>query len=105
LARDFVTRFRELEAARRGARLARVERAGGRVGEVGGAARRGRRAGLSEALRALQESLRKDFQGFITRHYPRWLSDPERDRPPLSVDVGAEFLVPALKRTAAWCSS
>src|SRR5206468_3681520 len=55
--------------------------------------------GLSEALRNLKDSLRKDFQGFITRNYPRWLADPERDRPPLSVDVGAEFLVPALKRT------
>ncbi|PYP59373.1 MAG: PglZ domain-containing protein [Gemmatimonadetes bacterium] len=100
LARDFVTRFRELEGRRGGAlawrewselvaELARWE--------VRLAA--GDEPGLSEALRALQESLRKDFQGFITRHYPRWLSDPERDRPPLSVDVGAEFLVPALKRT------
>src|SRR6266550_2772482 len=77
LARDFVTRFRELE----------VRRAAGDE------------PGLSEALRALQESLRKDFQGFIIKHYPRWLADPERDRPPLSVDVGAEFLVPVLKRT------
>jgi len=100
LARDFVTRFRELEGRRGGAlawrewselvaELARWE--------VRLAA--GDEPGLSEALRALQESLRKDFQGFIIRHYPRWLADPERDRPPLSVDVGAEFLVPALKRT------
>jgi DNA-binding response OmpR family regulator len=100
LARDFVTRFRELEGRRGGAlawrewielvaELARWE--------VRLAA--GDEPGLSEALRALQESLRKDFQGFITKHYPRWLSDPERDRPPLSVDVGAEFLVPVLKRT------
>src|SRR5207245_6885667 len=51
------------------------------------------------ALRTLQESLRKDFQGFITRNYPRWRADPELDRLPLSVDGGAEFLVPALKRT------
>src|SRR6266550_4626927 len=100
LARDFVTRFRELEGRRGGAlawrewselvaELARWE--------VRLAA--GDEPGLSEALRALQESLRKDFQGFIIKHYPRWLADPERDRPPLSVDVGAEFLVPVLKRT------
>src|SRR2546428_866 len=100
LARDFVTRFRELEGRRGGAlawrewielvaELARWEVRLAAADEPG----------LSEALRALQESLRKDFQGFITKHYPRWLADPERDRPPLSVDVGAEFLVPALKRT------
>ncbi len=100
LARDFVMRFRELEGRRGGAlawrewselvaELARWEVRLAAADEPG----------LSEALRALQESLRKDFQGFITKHYPRWLSDPERDRPPLSVDVGAEFLVPALKRT------
>src|SRR5438477_2881363 len=100
LARDFVTRFRELEGRRGGAlawrewselvaELARWEVRLAAADEPG----------LSEALRALQERLRKDFQGFITKHYLRWLADPERDRPPLSVDVGAEFLVPALKRT------
>jgi CheY-like chemotaxis protein len=103
LARDFVTRFRELEARRVGGggaglawrewielvvELARWEVRLGAADEPG----------LSEALRNLQESLRKDFATFITRHYPRWLAEPEGDRPPLSVDVGAEFLVPALKR-------
>src|SRR5207244_735362 len=99
-ARDFMARFRELEA-RRGATLAWREW----VELVAELARwEGRLAaadepGLQEALRTLQESLRKDFSGFITTHYPRWLADPERDRPPLSVDVGAAFLVPALKCT------
>ncbi|HEV8266336.1 MAG TPA: response regulator [Gemmatimonadales bacterium] len=102
LARDFVTRFRELEGRRGGgaglawrewielvAELAQWEVRLAAADEPG----------LSEALRNLQESLRKDFAGFITRQYPRWLADPEGDRPPLSVDVGAEFLVPVLKRT------
>src|SRR5712692_6903960 len=99
-ARDFVTRFRELEGRRGGTLAWRewveliVELTRWEVRLAGA-----HEPGLSEALRALQESLRKDFQGFIVKHYPRWLSDPERDRPPLSVDVGAEFLVPALKRT------
>src|SRR6185295_10388728 len=100
LARDFVTRFRELEG-RRGSNLAWREWAE-LVAELARWEVRlaaGDEPGLSEALRNLQESLRKDFQVFVTKHYPRWLSDPERDRPPLSVDVGAEFLVPALKRT------
>src|SRR2546423_14648898 len=82
LSRDFVTRFRELEGRRGGslawrewselvAELARWEVRLAAADEPG----------LQEALRALQESLRKDFAGFITRQYPRWLADPERDRP------------------------
>ncbi len=97
-ARDFVTRFRELEA-RRGATLAWREWVE-LVAELtrwevrlAGA----HEPGLSEALRTLQESLRRDFSEFFRRHYPKWLANPEGDRPPLSVDVGAEFLVPVLQ--------
>src|SRR5947199_1150019 len=98
LARDLVTRFRELEA-RRGAALAwrecielvaELTRWEVRLAEA-------IEPGLSEALRSLQESLRKDFAEFFRKGYPRWLANPEGDRPPLSVDVGAEFLVPVLK--------
>src|SRR5438128_5810692 len=101
-ARDFVTRFRELEA-RRGATLAWREWVE-LVAELtrwevrlAGA----HEPGLSEALRTLQESLRRDFSGFFRRHYPKWLANPEGDRPPLSVDVGAEFLVPVLQSGSA----
>jgi len=97
LARDFVARFRELEG-RRGATLAWrewielvVELARWDVRLAAS-----NEPGLSEALRALQRSLRKDFAEYIARQYPRWLAAPEGDRPPLSVDVGAEFLVPVL---------
>src|SRR5438445_5185497 len=97
-ARDFVTRFRELEA-RRGATLAWREWVE-LVAELtrwevrlAGA----HEPGLSEALRTLQQSLRHDFSEFFRRHYPKWLANPEGDRPPLSVDVGAEFLVPVLQ--------
>ncbi len=98
LARDFVTRFRELEG-RRGATLAWREW----IELVAELARwevrlaAANEPGLSEALRALQRSLRKDFAEYVARQYPRWLASPEGDRPPLSVDVGAEFLVPVLK--------
>jgi len=98
IARDFVARFRELEG-RRGSTLAWREWIEFVVElsrwEVRLAA--SNEPGLSEALRALQASLRKDFAGYIARQYPRWLANPEGDRPPLSVDVGAEFLVPVLK--------
>src|SRR3989441_5552731 len=97
-ARDFVTRFRELEG-RRGATLAWREWveliAELTRWEVRLAA--AHEPGLSEALRTLQESLRRDFSGFFRRHYPKWLANPEGDRPPLSVNVGAEFLVPVLQ--------
>src|SRR2546429_642161 len=53
--------------------------------------------GLRGAPPSLQPSLRKAFGGYVARQYPRWLAHPEGDRPPLSVDVGAEFLVPILK--------
>jgi len=98
LARDFVTRFRELEA-RRGTALAwrewielvvELTRWEVRLSAA-------QEPGLLEALRNLQESLRKDFAEFFRKHYPKWLANPEGDRPPLSVDVGAEFLVPVLK--------
>jgi DNA-binding response OmpR family regulator len=98
LARDFVTRFRELEA-RRGTTLAWRDWVELTVELVRWEVRLGaaNEPGLSEALASLQAGLRTDFAEFVRRNYPRWLSHPEGDRPPLSVDVGAEFLVPILK--------
>ena len=98
LARDFVTRFRELEA-RRGTSLAWREWIELVVELVRWEVRlsAGNEPGLSDALASLQGGLRRDFVEFIRRNYPRWLSHPEGDRPPLSVDVGAEFLVPILQ--------
>src|SRR5258708_18705121 len=100
LARDFVSRFRELEG-RRGATLAwrewielvaELARWEVRLGAAN-------EPGLSEALRSLQRSLRKDFAEYVARQYPRWLARPEGDRPPLSVDGGADFRVPVLRST------
>jgi len=98
IARDFVTRFRELEGRRTTALgwrewielVAELTQWDVRLAGAGV-------PGLSDALRTLQRSLRKDFTAYIAREYPRWLAEPERDRPPLSVDVGAEFLVPVFK--------
>lgn len=98
LARDFVLRFRELEG-RRGTQLgwrewvdlvvelARWEVRLGASGETG----------LKDALQTLTTSLHQDFAAFIRASYPRWLANPEEDRPPLSVDVVGEFLVPLVK--------
>jgi len=97
LSRDFATRFRELEARRGGplawrewvelvAELAEWEVRLGQADEPG----------LQDALRTLQDSLRQDFARYLQRNYARWLHDGDSDRPPLSVDIGAEFLRPVL---------
>ena len=98
LARDFVTRFRELEA-RRASSLAWREWIELVVELTRWEVRlsSGNEPGLTEAATTMQAGLRKDFTEFIRRHYPVWLAHPEGDRPPLSVDVGAEFLVPMLQ--------
>jgi len=100
LARDFVTRFRELEA-RRSSTLAWREWIELVVEltrwEVRLAA--GNEPGLTEAATTMQSGLRKEFAEFVRKNYPHWLSHPEGDRPPLSVDVGAEFLVPVLQQS------
>lgn len=97
LSRDFVTRFRELEA-RRGetlawrewvelvAELAEWEVRLGYADEPG----------LQDALRTLQSSVRLDFARFLARNYPGWLAEGGVDRPPLSVDVVSEFVRPVL---------
>ena len=64
---------------------------------MGSAAGQAEEPGLQDALRTLQESLRQDFAKFLQRNYANWLRDGRSDRPPLSVDIGAEFLRPALQ--------
>ena len=97
LARDFVTRFRELEN-RRGSDLGWREWIDLAVEMFQWDARLGQgdEAGLKDALHAFEASLHDDFAEFIRHAYPKWLANPEKDRPPLSVDVCSEFLVPML---------
>ena len=98
LSRDFATRFRELES-RRGAGMgwrewtalvAELAEWDVRLGTAD-------EPGLQAALRDLQISLRQDFARYIEKNYVRWLREGGGDRPPLSVDVGAEFLAPLLR--------
>ncbi len=98
LSRDFATRFRELEARRAGpvawrdwielvVELAEWEVRLGQADEPG----------LSDALRTLQDSIRRDFARYLDANYAKWLDGSTTDRPPLSVDIGAEFLRPVLE--------
>src|SRR5436853_3277243 len=98
LSREFVTRFRELEA-RRGAALGWREWIDLyrelavwdiRLAEAG-------EPGLVEALRSMLAGLRRDFAGFIERQYPGWVAHPDDDRPALSPDVVGEFVLPVLQ--------
>ncbi|HET8650367.1 MAG TPA: response regulator [Gemmatimonadales bacterium] len=98
LSRDFTTRFRELES-RRGEALAWREWVALVTELAEWEVRLGQadEPGLQDALRTLQDSIRQDFARFLDRHYRAWLQDERSDRPPLSVDVGAEFLRPVLQ--------
>jgi CheY-like chemotaxis protein len=98
LARDFVTRFRELEQ-RRGAPLGWREWTEVVVETMQWDARLGQsdETGLQDALKGFQTSLHDDFAQFIRQRYPDWLAHPNEDRPPLSVDVCSEFLVPLIE--------
>jgi DNA-binding response OmpR family regulator len=102
LARRFVERFRELEAVRlrdlswRGwiehyAELVQWDVELTAAGE----------AGLNASLRGLFPASHKDFAAFMRDAYPRWLRELDGDRPPLSVDVVGEFLLPLLNQHPA----
>lgn len=98
LAREFVTRFRDLERRRRGP-LGWREWIDLAVEMFQWDARLGSsdEAGLKDALASFQASLHDDFADFVREQYPRWVAQPEGDRPPLSVDVCSEFLVPLIR--------
>ncbi len=98
LSRDFATRFRDLEA-RRGLSLGWREWVELVVELAEWEVRLGQaeEPGLQDALETLQRSLRADFARFVRAHYAGWLHDADADRPPLSVDIGGEFLRPVLE--------
>jgi CheY-like chemotaxis protein len=99
LARAFVERFRAIEAARshdldwrgwidRFTELMQWDVDLANAGEMG----------LHESLRGLYPDMHREFATFMRREYPRWLATLEGDRPPLSVDVVTEFVLPVLAR-------
>lgn len=60
-----------------------------------------REQSLYDSLQALYPDLRREFAGFMRTAYPAWLRNLEGDRPPLSIDVVGEFLLPILERSRA----
>jgi len=53
--------------------------------------------GLYESLQGLYPDLRREFAIYMKSAYPGWLRDLEGDRPPLSIDIVPEFLMPIFK--------
>ncbi|MCH7996493.1 MAG: PglZ domain-containing protein [Chloroflexi bacterium] len=47
---------------------------------------------------SFQAGIRGEFASFISDNYADWLANPDAYRPPLSVDVVSEFLIPTLQR-------
>ena len=45
--------------------------------------------------------MRQDFARYLQRNYASWLHEGDSDRPPLSVDIGAEFLRPGARHARA----
>ena len=99
LARAFVERFRAIEAERyagldwrgwidRFSELMQWDVDLADAGELG----------LHESLRGLYPDMHREFATFMKTEYPRWLRELEGDRPPLSVDVVTEFVMPVLSR-------
>ena len=99
LARAFVERFRAIEADRyhnldwRGW----IERFTELMGWDVDLASAGE-MGLHESLRGLYPDMHREFATFMREEYPRWLRELDGDRPPLSVDVVTEFVLPVLAR-------
>lgn len=99
MARAFVERFRAIEAERyanldwRGwiERFAELMQWDVDLADAG-------ELGLHESLRGLYPDMHRAFAEFMRTEYPRWLRELEGDRPPLSVDVFAEFVLPVLQR-------
>src|SRR5256714_13367229 len=45
--------------------------------------------------------MHRDFANYIRNEYPGWLTNLEGNRPPLSVDIVSEFLLPIMQRDRA----
>jgi CheY-like chemotaxis protein len=102
LARRFVERFRAMELERdpnldwrgwieRFDELMRWDVDLAAAGEMG----------LYDSLRGLYADMHREFANYIRNEYPGWLTNLEGNRPPLSVDIVSEFLLPIMQRDRA----
>lgn len=52
--------------------------------------------GLHESLLGLYPDMRREFAAYMKTAYPAWLAHLEGDRPPMSIDIVQEFVLPIL---------
>ncbi len=102
VARSFVERFRELELEREAVLdwrgwIARYDELTQWDVDLAAAGE----SGLYDSLRALYPHMHREFAEYMRTAYPEWLRDLEGSRPPLSIDVVGEFLLPILRRDGA----
>jgi CheY-like chemotaxis protein len=102
IARSFVERFRAIELERdhnldwrgwidRYDELMRWDVDLAAAGEMG----------LYESLQGLYPDMHREFAVYMKNNYPAWLKNLEGNRPPLSIDIVSEFLLPILERDKA----
>jgi CheY-like chemotaxis protein len=102
LARAFVERFRALELERERVldwrgwidRFSELTDWDIKLASAG-------ESSLYDALRGLYPDCRREFADYMRQAYPAWLRNLEGDRPPLSIDVTTEFLLPILEQQGA----
>jgi CheY-like chemotaxis protein len=102
VARAFAARFREIQLEGRWPsdwrgwieRFAELMRWDVDLAETG-------ETGLYDALRTLYADMHREFASYMYAAYPQWLRELGGDRPPLSVDVFSEFVLPVLDRHGA----
>jgi CheY-like chemotaxis protein len=99
MAKSFVDRFREIEQARsrdfdwrqwieRYVEFTQWDVDLSAAGEMG----------LYSSLRGLYPEMHRDFAAYVKEAYPRWVNQEiEGERPPLSIDIVGEFLLPILE--------
>lgn len=59
--------------------------------------------GLLDSLGTLMEKVRREFTEFVIRHYRTWVTNLRGDRPPLSVDVVRDFVMPLARSGERAC--
>ena len=57
--------------------------------------------GLYDSLQGLYGDMHREFARYVATAYPSWLAHLDGDRPPLSIDVVSEFLLPIVQRERA----
>ena len=99
IARTFVERFRAIAGRSRAPRLARLDRPLPRDGPVGPRPRGGAtRWACTSRCAGCIPTCAASSRRFMRDAYPGWLANLEGDRPPLSIDIVGEFLLPVLQR-------